>query len=68
MGKEKTEEQVRGANRLNNHTCRTLQVASKVTVLPFINKVFDVGYAKLELLPQYISKRSLFFLIHYGRV
>lgn len=68
MGKEKTEEQMRGANRLKNYTCGTWQVASKVTVLPFINKVFDVGYAKLELLLQYISKRSLFFLTHYGRV
>ena len=31
---------------LNNQTCGTWQVASKMTALPFINRIFDVGYAK----------------------
>lgn len=46
MGKEKKEEQMRGANRLNNQTCGAWQAASKMAVLPFINRISDVGYAK----------------------
>lgn len=46
MGKEKKKEEIKVMNRLNSQIYGTWQAANKRAVLPFVHRIFDVGFEK----------------------